>query len=324
MIITVTPNPVLDRTLTVPDIEFYAVLRASDVRLDWGGKGFNVSRTLQVLGAESLAMGFVGGATGDMLEQGLHGLGIETDFVRIAGETRTNIVITERQPTVARRNGPPHQGQRGRADPFGRRAAGLLPARHASASEPGDICVMAGSLPPGCPADFYAQLCALLRDIGARAVLDASGEALRHGCAARPFLAKPNGSEVSELLGVQVETQADAVDAAQALLKQGVEMAVISLGAGGLVLAHEDGIVVATPPAIQERNAVGAGDALAAGLVWALDQGFDPVDVARWGVATGTASAAVDGVASGTRARDRSDPRRGTDFDLLNRLIQAL
>jgi fructose-1-phosphate kinase PfkB-like protein len=114
-------------------------------------------------------------------------------------------------------------------------------------------------------------------------------------------LAKPNGSEVSELLGVQVETPADAAEAARALLKQGIEMAVVSLGSDGLVLAHQEGIVFATPPAIQERNAVGAGDALAAGLVWALDQGFCPVDVARWGVATGTASAAVDGVASGTR-----------------------
>ena len=304
MIITVTPNPVLDRTLTVPDIEFNAVLRASDVRLDWGGKGFNVSRTLQVLGAESLAMGFVGGATGDMLEQGLHDLGIETDFVRIAGETRTNIVITEADSTTVAA-AEERAGRHIKVNEAGPTLSAVEQQaffrRISRRVQPGDICVMAGSLPPGCPDDFYAQLCTLLREIGARAVLDAVGEALRHGCAARPFLAKPNGSEVAEMLGVQVETPADAAEAARALLKQGIEMAVVSLGSDGLVLAHKEGIVFATPPAIQERNAVGAGDALAAGLVWALDQGFGPVDVARWGVATGTASAAVDGVASGTQ-----------------------
>ena len=94
VIVTVTPNPVLDRTLTVPSIVFNEVIRATASRLDWGGKGFNVSRTLQALGVESVAMGFVGGATGRLLERGPSDIGIVTDFMRIAGETRTNIVIT--------------------------------------------------------------------------------------------------------------------------------------------------------------------------------------------------------------------------------------
>ena len=95
MIITLTPNPVLDRTLTVPHIEFDDVLRATSTRLDWGGKGFNVSRALQALGTESVAMAFAGGGTGQMLRQGLHALGIATDFVSIAGETRTNVVVVD-------------------------------------------------------------------------------------------------------------------------------------------------------------------------------------------------------------------------------------
>ncbi len=293
MIITVTPNPVLDRTLTVPDIEFNAVLRASDMRLDWGGKGFNVSRTLQVLGAESLAMGFVGGATGDMLEQGLHGLGIKTDFVRIEGETRTNIVITDEQAVrhiKVNEAGPIISAAE--RDAFFQRIRDRI--------QPGDICVMAGSLPPGLPASFYAELIALLNEIGAVSVLDASGKALRLGWLAGPTLVKPNALEASDILDVTVESVHDAVDAAKALLQHGVKSAAISLGADGLVLGQDHTVVVVTPPPIVERNAVGAGDALAAGLVWALDQGLDTVDIARWGVAAGTASAAVDGVESGT------------------------
>jgi 1-phosphofructokinase family hexose kinase len=295
MIITVTPNPVLDRTLTVADIEFNAVLRASDVRLDWGGKGFNVSRTLQVLGAESLAMGFVGGATGDMLEQGLHGLGIKTDFVRIGGETRTNIVITE--PEAERHI---KVNEAGPAISAGEQQAFFQRIRERI--QLGDICVMAGSLPPGLPASFYSDLITILNKIGAISVLDASGEAVRLGWLAGPTMVKPNALEASDILDVVINSTDDAVQAAKSLLQHGVRTAAISLGAGGLVLADEDNIVLATPPAIQERNAVGAGDALAAGLVWALDQGLGSADIARWGVATGTASAAVEGVASGSLA----------------------
>jgi 1-phosphofructokinase family hexose kinase len=295
MIITVTPNPVLDRTLTVPDIEFNTVLRASAVRLDWGGKGFNVSRTLQVLGAESLAMGFVGGATGNMLEQGLHGLGIESDFVRIAGETRTNVVITEpgSERHVKVNEAGPVISEAEQAAFF---------ERVRDRVQRGDICVMAGSLPPGLPPSFYAELIAVLDQLGVSSVLDTSGEALRLGWAAGPTVVKPNALEASEILERAINSTEDAVNASRALLQDGVQIAAISLGADGLVLGDKDGVVLARPPAIQERNAVGAGDALAAGLVWALEQGFRLIDVARWGVATGTASAAVDGVASGTMA----------------------
>src|SRR5262245_32359069 len=93
MIYTVTLNPALDRELTVPALVFDEVLRAAESRVDWGGKGFNVSRMLSTLGAQSIALGFAGGRTGEMLHQGLTALGIETDFVWVAGETRTNISI---------------------------------------------------------------------------------------------------------------------------------------------------------------------------------------------------------------------------------------
>lgn len=294
MIITVTPNPVLDRTITVPALAFNDVLRATAVRLDWGGKGFNVSRALLALGAESVAMGFVGGATGDMLEAGLRGQGITTDFVRIDGETRTNVVIAEPSGRHIKAN---------EAGPTVPRAAqealfAVLRAR----LQPGDTCVMAGSLPPGVDADFYAELVQLVHAAGALSVLDASGEALRRGVAARPNVVKPNALEAAQLTGAPVQTVADAVAACRAISAQGVSMVALSLGADGLLLSDGARIVHAQPPAIEEVINVGAGDALVAGLVWAQAEGLTLSDIARWGVACGTAAAQKPGVDFGTKA----------------------
>jgi 1-phosphofructokinase len=293
MIVTVTPNPGLDRTLTVPRLLFNRVTRATSLQLDWGGKGFNVSRALKALGIESLAMGFVGGATGRMLAQGLVDLGISTDFVYIADETRTNIVIAE--------SNEERHIKVNEAGPTVR--ATELTAFLDLASDrvrPGDVWVFCGSLPPGVPSDFYARLIALVQAAGARAFLDTSGEPLRLGCAAQPYLVKPNALEVEEITGRKIRSKAHTLDAAGFVLAQGVELAAISLGVDGLLLASEHGAVWARPPAVQARNAVGAGDALVAGIIWALTHELPLDQVARWGVACGTASAMRKGVNFGT------------------------
>ena len=295
MIVTVTPNPGLDRTLTVPRILFSTVTRATSLRLDWGGKGFNVSRALKALGVESLAMGFVGGATGRMLAQGLTGLGISTDFVYIADETRTNIVIAES-------NGERHVkvNEAGPTVHATELAAFLDLAR--ARVRLGDIWVLSGSLPSGVPSDFYARLIALVQAAGARAFLDTSGEPLRLGCAAQPYLVKPNTLEAEEITGREIRSKADILDAAGFVLAQGIELAAVSLGADGLLLASQHGAAWARPPAVQARNAVGAGDALMAGIIWALTRELPLDQVARWGVACGTASAMREGVSFSTYA----------------------
>ena len=295
MIVTVTLNPVLDRTLTVPRIIFNEMMRATSSRLDWGGKGFNVSRALQALGIESVAMGFVGGATGRMLERGLSDMGITTDFVHIAGETRTNVVITaadaERYVKV-NEAGPAVQAEE--------LAAFLDRARERV--RPGDIWVLSGSLPPNVPPDFYAQLVALVQAKGAKALLDASGEPLRLGCAASPYLVKPNVVEAEEMTGQMINSDADALAAAEFFLNREIKLVALSLGAEGLLLASEQRAVGARPPDVQARNPVGAGDALLAGIAWALARESPVEEIARWGVASGTAAAVREGVSVGTRA----------------------
>lgn len=302
-IVTLTPNPVLDRTLTVPEVLLDTVLRATEVRFDAGGKGFNVSRALMALGVETLAVALVGGATGRTLEQMLHEQGVATRFVQVHDETRTNIVVTEA-------DGARHL-KVNEAGPL------VLPAELAAfeaaieeEARPGDLWVLAGSLPRGMPAAFYAEAIERLRRRGALAALDASGDALRLGLAAQPFLAKPNHLELAEATGLPLASLDEIVEAARAVVRGGVAVAAVSLGADGLLVATDEGAWHARPPAITARNTVGAGDATVAGIVWALLQGETPAGLARWGAASGTAAAARAGVTFGAA----DDVRRMADL----------
>jgi 1-phosphofructokinase len=311
VIYTVTLNPSLDRSLTVPQFRYDEMVRASHQRVDWGGKGFNVSRTLQVLGAESVALGFAGGGTGRMLERGLRGLGITAVLVPISGETRTSTVIIE--------------SASGRYIKVNEAGPAVQPAELAAVLDRirgylhrgnprRDLWVLAGSLPPSLPGSFYADLVGMVQASGTRALLDASGESLHQGCAAVPFLVKPNAAEAIEFAKAalppdyQSWSGGDDLDDAQSLslarpfLDLGVELVALSLGAGGLLLTSMQRAVRAIPPPIEARNPVGAGDALLAALAWALERDLSLEEAARWGVAAGTTAAKNEGVAVVVRA----------------------
>jgi 1-phosphofructokinase family hexose kinase len=288
MIITVTPNPALDRTLRVPGIIFDEMVRATDSQLDLDGKGVNVSKALAALGEATLIMGFAGGSAGETLARGLAAQGYTTDFTAVAGETRTNTMIIDaasNRYVKANEPGPTV----GPAD------VAALTAMVQARLKPGDSWILSGSLPPGAPADLYARLLDILQAGGARGLLDTSGEPLRLGCQARPFLVKPNALEAQELTGLSVEGEGGALRAARAILASGVELVALSLGADGLLLASQDTALHARPPRVQALNPVGAGDALLAGIAWALEHGLELAELARWGVASGTAAAMHSG-----------------------------
>jgi 1-phosphofructokinase family hexose kinase len=294
MIITVTPNPALDRTLTVPEIVFDDMVRASDSRLDLDGKGVNVSKALRSLGTATMMLGFAGGMAGEMLERGLDALGYATSFTHVAGETRTNTIIIDvaaNRYVKANEPGPTLRPEELAA--FFAQARTRLTA--------GDTWILSGSLPPGAPADFYAQLVELIQAHGARALLDTSGEPLRLGCAARPYLIKPNADEAQALVGAPIDGDAAARRAATFFLDQGVELVALSLGAEGLLLATRGQSARARPPLVRALNPVGAGDALLAGIAWALERRLTLAELARWGVASGTAAAMRAGTDSAPR-----------------------
>jgi 1-phosphofructokinase family hexose kinase len=323
MIYTVTLNPSLDRTVTVPRIVDDEMVRATSSRLDWGGKGFNVSRVLRALGTESVALGFAGGATGGMLEGGLRDLGISTDLVRLSAETRTNTVVIESETgRYIKVNEPGPAVRPDEQAALLERIRGYLRNREPTRGQGRDLWVLSGSLPPGLADDFYAELVGMVQASGARALLDASGQALRAGCTAAPFLVKPNVSEAVDFAGMadpavwEAKLDLPSADGPRAIepamgtamtlahpfLDSGVAFVALSLGAGGLLLASPEGNVMATPPAVRARNPVGAGDALLAGVSWALERERPLEEVARWGVASGTASARGLGVAAVTRS----------------------
>jgi 1-phosphofructokinase family hexose kinase len=294
MIYTVTLNPAVDRELTVPAIKFDSVLRATACRVDFGGKGFNVSRMLRALGAESVALGFAGGRSGELLRDGLEGLGIATDFVWVAGETRTNVsIVTEAHDHYVKVNEP---------GPTISPAEGIaLVQQVRRLARAGDWWVLAGSLPPGVPASIYMQLIDDIQTAGARVILDTSGDALRDGCAARPFLAKPNDLEINKLTGLPVDSTSEIAAAAQAMQHSGVANVVVSLGKKGALLAGAENVWLAASPQIQEKNPIGAGDSMVGGLVWGLSQGLPLPEALRWGIACGAATASMSGTAVGSR-----------------------
>ncbi|HYD43233.1 MAG TPA: 1-phosphofructokinase family hexose kinase [Anaeromyxobacter sp.] len=306
MIYTVTLNPALDREYEVPALVLGEVLRASTVREDLGGKGFNVSRALLALGTPSVAVGLVGGPAGRRIAEGLSALGLATELVTLAaGETRTNVTVVapdrhvkvnEPGPTV----GPEEEAQ--------------LVARVRALARAGDLWVLSGSLPPGARPELYAELVRIVQGAGARALLDTSGPALRAGCAAAPFLVKPNAVEARELTGIALaplalggaaqpaaESDGELRAVLDAIHRLGPAHVLLTLGADGAVLSDGARTWRATPPAVEERNPIGAGDALLAGFTFGLARGLRLAEALRWALAAGAAAASLPGTAVGDR-----------------------
>jgi 1-phosphofructokinase family hexose kinase len=294
MIYTLTLNPAIDRELTVPAMEFDSVLRASASRIDFGGKGFNISRLLTSMGASSTAVGFLGGRAGELLQDGLHSLGIDTDFVWVDGETRTNVsIVTESHDHYIKVNekGPPVDEAK----------QGELLSKIEMLARPGDWWVLAGSLPPGVGEGFYARIVRILGSRESRVILDTSGESLRLGCLAGPYLVKPNAEEAQVLTGLPLTTSAEIAAAAAEIRRMGAQNVLISLGKLGALLHTGGGTWLIRSPGIQEKNPIGAGDSMVGGLVWALTQGMTLREAVGWGVASGAATASLEGTEVGSR-----------------------
>jgi 1-phosphofructokinase family hexose kinase len=294
MIYTLTLNPAVDRELTVPSVEYDSVLRATESRVDFGGKGFNVSRLLKGLGAESTAVGFLGGKAGETLQDGLRSLGIITDFVWVTGETRTNIsIVTQSGEHYIKVNekGPLVEPARQQE----------LIDKIDSLAKPGDWWVLAGSLPPGCAEDIYARIIRVLNRHGAQTLLDTTGESLRLGCTEKPYLVKPNAEEAGVLTGLPVNTPGDIVAVAARIRELGAQNVVISMGKDGALLQSAEGTWLVRSPAIKEKNPIGAGDSMVGGMVWALTQGKPLKESLGWGVASGAATASLSGTEVGSR-----------------------
>ncbi|MET9179126.1 1-phosphofructokinase [Kitasatospora aureofaciens] len=268
MIVTITPNPSLDRTYELPTLTPGEVNRAAHDRLDPGGKGVNVSRALTAAGHRTTAVLPLGGLSGGLLSDLLRRQGIDVAAVTIAGDTRINVSIAEDGGGLTKINavGPELSAAES--------AALLALVRDTQRIGRGtgngvDWLACCGSLPRGLAPEWYAQLVAQVHSGGARIALDTSGPALLAALSARPDVVKPNREELAEAVGRQVCTVGDAVDAAGELRKRGAQQVLASLGADGMLLIAEEGSWFGSAPVAVVRSDVGAGDASLAGFLGA-------------------------------------------------------
>ena len=309
MIVTLTANPSVDRTIEVAVLRPGTVIRALASRVDAGGKGVNVARALAAHGRKAKAVLPSGGAEGTQLEALLAEAGIDLLTVRIAGSIRANVTVVEADGTTTKLNEP---GPR-----LSETELGALAATLRDAAALADWVVLSGSLSPGAPADWYAGIIRQLRGTGPRVAVDSSGPPLAEAVAARPDLVKPNREELAELAGRPIETIADVIAAAQTLTGRGVHAVLTSLGPAGAVLARRDAAWHATAAATDPVSTVGAGDALLAGF---LTAGADGPGALAEAIAWGSAAAALPGsrmpgpadlVRAGIHITDLNDPTSG-------------
>ena len=295
MIITVTLNPALDKTVEIPDFSLDAVNRITAMRTDPGGKGLNVSKVIAKLGGTSTAVGVLGGTTGRRIADAMDALGIACQFTFVDGETRTNLkVIDPARHTNTDLNEP---GLTVDQETLDHMRDALV-----AAIRPGDIVVLSGSLPKGAPADTYGSWTAACRTAGARVFLDADGEPLAHGLAAKHYLAKPNNNELSRLTGRALETADDLLAAARTLIADGVERVVVSMGGDGALFVSANRAYRAEGLRVPVGSTVGAGDSMVAALAYAAEQGMADADTVRLAVATSAANV----MCSGSQAAERS------------------
>ncbi|MDQ3789741.1 MAG: 1-phosphofructokinase [Actinomycetota bacterium] len=278
MILTLTLNPSLDRTIEVPELVRGALVRASGTRLDPGGKGVNVARALAAHNLPTCAVVPRGGPEGRQLCELLTEEGIDVCAVPVTGHTRSNVSLVEPDGEVTKINEP--GGELGQDD-LERIVKAVLDTA-ASA----DWVVASGSLPPGVPDTFYRELGTRLTERGIRFVVDTSGPALTAALAAAPALIKPNREELAESVGFGIATLGDAVRAAEVLRDKGARTVLASLGADGAVLVDEQGVRYGESPVDRGRSAVGAGDAMLAGYLAGGVTGRDAlVEALSWGAA---------------------------------------
>jgi 1-phosphofructokinase len=307
MIVTVTPNPSIDRTVTLSaPLTRGAVHRVSSVTSEPGGKGVNVARALTLAGLDAVAL--LPAPASDPLVAALAAVAVPFRCVPTAGAVRTNLAITEHDGTTTKLNEP--------GSALDAVALDALTRSVVASAESAAWVVLSGSLPPGVPDHWYADVVALLEPYPCRVAIDTSDGPLaalvRSFDRAAPDLIKPNADELASVLGHSPQALEAAVaqgdpgpivSAARQLVDRGVRAVLATLGPAGAVLVDATGSWMATPPPIVARSTVGAGDASLAGYLRADVGGAVPPQRLQMAVAYGSAAAALPGSALPTPAQ---------------------
>lgn len=288
-VITLTMNPALDKSSGVERVIAERKLHCTQPRFEPGGGGINVSRAMRKLGGESTMIFPYGGVTGDSLLKLLGQDRLTCLPIPVDGMTRENLMVLEETTGRQYRFGMPGSLLR---DEEWQRCLNAL----AEGKEKPAYIVASGSLPPGVPDDFYARVAKIGKGLGARVVIDTSGEPLRHALQEGVYLIKPNIRELGELIGRERIDDITPEKFALELVRTGrTTVVALSLGAGGVLLASAEGCERLRTPVVPILSKVGAGDSMVAGMILSLVRGFSLADAARFGVAAGAAAVMTPG-----------------------------
>lgn len=295
VIYTVTFNPSLDYIVSVKDFRSGMTNRTSSELMLAGGKGINVSIVLGNLGIKSTALGFIAGFTGDEIVRRLHNGGINSEFIKINdGISRINIKLKSIDGTEINGQGPHIDSSH--IEQLMNRLRRL---------ESGDVLVLAGSISAGISDNIYKDIMDMLKDKGVQIVVDATSRLLTNVLEYNPFFIKPNQHELGDIFNVTLNTQEEVIPYALELKKMGAVNVCVSMGGKGAILVADDGNVYkAKAPDGILKNSVGAGDSLVAGFLSGWIEKKDYEYAFRKGVATGSASAFSERLATNGEVND--------------------
>lgn len=283
MITTVTLNAALDKEYRLQTLQPGTVMRVAACEATAGGKGLNVARVASAMGEPVCASGFLGGHTGAQIEEKLRRTPIRPRFVSVAGESRTCINVIEDDGRSTEFLEAGFEADENDLERFLSAYVDLV--------RESDVITLNGSLPKGCPDDFYAKLIRLARQEGVPVLLDSSGTALLRGLEALPALVKPNRDELRGLLQTDDCGMDQSIEAAKRLHARGIPYVVLSMGEEGALMVCAEGVFRGTPPAVTAVNTVGCGDAMIAAFAVALYRDYKPQEMLRYALAVSAASA---------------------------------
>jgi 6-phosphofructokinase 2 len=284
MIATITINPAVDKSTTLDKLIPEKKLRCSDLRIEAGGGGINVSKAIEKLGGKSLAMFPSGGANGKLLEKILLENKIPFKSIPVENETRESFTATELSTNAQYRFVMPGGNLNSTELDFCLTAITEL-------NPLPSIIIGSGSLPPGVPDDFFARLAVISKKRGVKLIVDTSGKPLHLAAQEGVYLLKPNLSELCSLVNKDYLQMSEVDEAAKQVIRNGhCEVMVVSMGPAGAMLVTKEIHEKIPAPTVKKLSTVGAGDSMVGGMAWMLEQGKPLLEIVRFGVACGTAA----------------------------------
>lgn len=288
MIITVTFNPAIDKTAEVEELQVGGLNRLSNVMQDAGGKGVNVSKTIKAFGGETLCTGFLAGSSGEYIEHTLKDLDIHSDFVWVDGMTRTNLKVLDKDKELTELNeaGPS----------IGIKEVEKLKQKICELCNADSIVVLSGNVSKGVDTNIYKELIEDIKQAGGKVIFDADGELFAKGIQAKPLVIKPNKYELATYFKVSQDvTNDEIIRLAKTLLNEDTKYVVVSMGKEGSIFITKDQVIQAEALKVEAHSSVGAGDAMVAGITYAIEQGYPLEEMIRFAVAASAGAVMTKG-----------------------------